>query len=291
MPGEVSVSVTPESADDLPVPLVPAEVDLRNFTWLPLDATFVNRAAFLLASGDELKAHIALLCRAWSEVPAASLPSDDRLLAALSCAGTRWQKVKAAALTGFVLCTDDRYYHVSLSTKAIEAWGRSKAGSENARKRWHRAASAPADATGNAPASTVAYATASTTAMLGEERRVEEKNLRSVGTANAVPARAKHPKHEEDKPTLEEVRRYCHNRRNKVDPERWFSYYESNGWKIGKNAMRNWQAAVRTWERNEVGNTGQAVAVKERACSRCGAVGGSMVEGGSGRLCLPCYRQ
>ena len=60
------------------------------------------------------------------------------------------------------------------------------------------------------------------------------------------------------KPTLEEVRSYCEERqrtkgtekRNPVDPERFFAYYESNGWKVGRNAMKDWQAAVRTWERN-----------------------------------------
>jgi hypothetical protein len=35
-----------------------------------------------------------------------------------------------------------------------------------------------------------------------------------------------------------------------VDPERFFAYYESNGWKVGRNAMKDWRAAVRTWERN-----------------------------------------
>ena len=53
-------------------------------------------------------------------------------------------------------------------------------------------------------------------------------------------------------PTLEEVKEYCSERGNKVDPERWFDYYTSNGWKVGKNPMKDWKAAVRTWERGEV---------------------------------------
>ena len=52
-------------------------------------------------------------------------------------------------------------------------------------------------------------------------------------------------------PTLEEVKAYCKERGNKVDPERWFDYYTSNGWKVGKNPMKDWKAAVRTWERGE----------------------------------------
>ena len=52
------------------------------------------------------------------------------------------------------------------------------------------------------------------------------------------------------KPTLEEIKAYCIERGNKVDPERFHAYYESNGWKVGKNPMKDWRAAVRNWERN-----------------------------------------
>ena len=51
-------------------------------------------------------------------------------------------------------------------------------------------------------------------------------------------------------PTIEDVKNYCIDRNNSVNPEKWFSYYESNGWKVGRNKMKNWQAAVRTWEKN-----------------------------------------
>ena len=52
-----------------------------------------------------------------------------------------------------------------------------------------------------------------------------------------------------NKPTLEEIQAYCLERNNDVDAERFFDYYESNGWMVGKNKMKNWKAAVRTWER------------------------------------------
>ena len=51
------------------------------------------------------------------------------------------------------------------------------------------------------------------------------------------------------KPSLEEVKKYCQERNNKVDAESFINYYESVGWKVGKNKMRDWKAAVRTWER------------------------------------------
>jgi len=56
--------------------------------------------------------------------------------------------------------------------------------------------------------------------------------------------------YKERKPTLDEVRAYCQERNNGVDPDRWFNYYTANGWKVGKNPMKDWKACVRTWEKN-----------------------------------------
>lgn len=54
-------------------------------------------------------------------------------------------------------------------------------------------------------------------------------------------------------PTLEEVKEYCAERKNGVDAERFVNYYTANGWKVGKNPMKDWRAAVRSWERNDFG--------------------------------------
>lgn len=58
------------------------------------------------------------------------------------------------------------------------------------------------------------------------------------------------------KPTLDEVKAYCLERNNGVDAQKWFDYYSSNCWKVGKNPMKDWKAAVRTWERS--GDNGRA---------------------------------
>lgn len=52
-------------------------------------------------------------------------------------------------------------------------------------------------------------------------------------------------------PSLQEVTSYCAERGNHVDAQRFVDYYTSNGWKVGKNQMKDWRAAVRTWERDE----------------------------------------
>ena len=56
-------------------------------------------------------------------------------------------------------------------------------------------------------------------------------------------------------PTIEEIQSYCSERNNSVDAQRFYDYYTANGWKVGKNAMKDWKAAVRTWERNGYSNT------------------------------------
>ena len=55
-------------------------------------------------------------------------------------------------------------------------------------------------------------------------------------------------------PTIEEVTSYCKERNNSVDPQRFIDFYESKGWMIGKNKMKDWKAAVRTWERKDKEN-------------------------------------
>jgi len=53
------------------------------------------------------------------------------------------------------------------------------------------------------------------------------------------------------KPTLDDIFDYCSERQNNVDYQKFYDYYSSNGWKVGKNPMKDWKAAVRTWEKNE----------------------------------------
>lgn len=57
------------------------------------------------------------------------------------------------------------------------------------------------------------------------------------------------------KPDVTEVRAYCVERGNRVDAQKFVDYYESNGWRVGRNPMKDWKAAVRTWERNSGGRS------------------------------------
>ena len=53
------------------------------------------------------------------------------------------------------------------------------------------------------------------------------------------------------KPTYQEVKNYCNERENNINPEAFIDFYESKGWKVGNQPMKDWKAAVRTWEKKE----------------------------------------
>ena len=52
-------------------------------------------------------------------------------------------------------------------------------------------------------------------------------------------------------PSLDEVSDYCRERNNGIDPKRFIDYYEARGWMAGRTKMKDWKAAVRTWENRE----------------------------------------
>lgn len=93
--------------------------------------------------------------------------------------------------------------------------------------------------------------------------RVEDNGRYTVGIPSGIPSIDKdsigkdsiestHARTHERfvKPTLDEVKAYCTERKNSIDPNRFIDYYEANGWKVGKNPMKDWKAAVRSWENN-----------------------------------------
>ena len=80
----------------------------------------------------------------------------------------------------------------------------------------------------------------------GEKKKEKEKDREIDSSASTTTKRKRF-----EKPTLSEIEQYCIERKNNVNAEQFFDYYESNGWKVGKNSMKDWKAAVRTWERSE----------------------------------------
>lgn len=112
--------------EPLPPPLVPADVDLQDFRFMPLDVVRLRDSSLIAqVTGEEFRCAVLLWCAAWHQIPAGSLPDDDAVLAGYAGYGRsvkRWQKKRPAALRGWVKCSDGRLYHPVVSEKALEAF-------------------------------------------------------------------------------------------------------------------------------------------------------------------------
>lgn len=115
-----------DGGNNLPDPLIDADVDLRDFAYMPLDVVRFRDSDFsAITEGEAFKAGVLLWCASWHQVPAGSLPSDDRILANLAGYGRfvgEWEKVRNEALRGWQECNDGRLYHPTICEKALESW-------------------------------------------------------------------------------------------------------------------------------------------------------------------------
>jgi len=111
---------------DFPAPLVATCVDLTDFAYMPLDVRRLRDSDLAaLESPEACWAAVLLWAASWHQVPAASLPDDDRVLSNLAGYGrviAEWQRVRDGALHGWVKCSDGRLYHQVVAEKANEAW-------------------------------------------------------------------------------------------------------------------------------------------------------------------------
>ena len=107
-------------------PLTPEDCDLRDFAFMPLDVARLRDSDLAATESPEACWTAVLLWAAsWHQVPAASLPNDDRVLSNLAGYGRvvkEWHRVKEGALRGWIECSDGRLYHPVVAEKANESW-------------------------------------------------------------------------------------------------------------------------------------------------------------------------
>lgn len=117
--------------ETLPEPLTPADCDLRDFPYMPLDVGRLRDSDLAGHENPEVfRTSVISWCVAWHQLPAASLPDDDAKLARLFGLGRDiegWQRIReAGGLYGWVKCSDGRLYHPTVAEKAVEAWAMAK---------------------------------------------------------------------------------------------------------------------------------------------------------------------
>lgn len=107
-------------------PMTPPDCDLRDFAFMPLDVARLRDSDLAVkADGESFRCAVLLWCASWHQVPAASLPDDDDVLAQLAGFGRvkkEWLRCRDGALRGWVMCSDGRLYHPVVAEKAVEAW-------------------------------------------------------------------------------------------------------------------------------------------------------------------------
>ncbi len=125
-------------------PLTTPDCDLRDFAFMPLDVNRLLTSETWIEAADDPKlghALVCLWCAAWHQLPAGSLPDNDRVLARFAmCTADEWQRLRDRALEGWQRCSDGRLYHPVVAEKALEAWieklGQRKSSAAGNAKRW-----------------------------------------------------------------------------------------------------------------------------------------------------------
>jgi hypothetical protein len=131
------------AGNDAP-PLTPPDCDLRDFGYMPLDVRrLLTSDTWLEAADDPKLGHVlvSLWAESWHQVPAGSLPDNDRVLARFAmCDGSEWGRLRERAMKDWCRCSDGRLYHPVVAEKALEAWlerlTHRKFGAAGNAKRW-----------------------------------------------------------------------------------------------------------------------------------------------------------
>lgn len=126
---------------DLPAPIVPAEIDLRDFAFTPIFRGRLFGSSFhARASDGGWRAGVTLWLKSWDQSPAGTLPDDEIDLCRLAELGRdlkTWRKISKEALHGWFKCSDGRLYHKVVAEGVLEAWQRKKAQRDRTEKARH----------------------------------------------------------------------------------------------------------------------------------------------------------
>lgn len=208
----------------------------RKFYWLKLQKDFFKRHDVKIIEAmengkDYLLFYLKLLCESvdhegnlrFSE----TIPYDDKMLATIT--GTNVDIVRSAikVFTGLQMIDvlDDKTIFMAEVSKMIGCEGASA-------ERMRRLRASQCD-----------------TLVLKSDVEIEKEIDIELDIEKELESNTRTRTHERFvKPTLDEVKAYCAERKNNIDPSRFIDYYEANGWKVGKNPMKDWKAAMRMWE-------------------------------------------
>lgn len=198
-------------------------------------------------TGPEHGAYFLLLMHYWQK--RGEIGNDVERLA-LVCRSEA--KTCRFVLERFFTLKDGNYKNKRADEELLAAQNRSDTARTNVNKRWNKDSNAPV---------IPPYKDGST-----DDNTESIPNGYSSSPPSSLPIPIQSEKKENTgarfaRPTIVDIKAYCNLKGIKIDPQEFFDYYESNGWKVGKNPMKDWMATVRRWGRHEKAKP------KESSCS------------------------
>lgn len=220
----------------------------QKYYWLRLKRDFFKRHDIQIIEQmpngkDYLLFYLKLLCESvdhegnlrFSE----EIPYNEQMLATITNTNIDIVRSAIKVFTGLHMMDilDDGTYHMKEVQKLI--------GSETYWAQKKREAREKQLAVGNFPTLSNSCPTCP-----GKSKELELEKELELDINTSAPAQDGNTKTKRFvKPTVDEIREYCEERGNTIDPEQFFDFYESKGWVVGKSPMKDWKSCVRTWER------------------------------------------
>jgi len=240
-----------------PEPPYPADTKANGYN-LEFDVQRIEASdTWALASSDER----AWLLRIWYEaqktVPMGSMQANLEVFAArIGCTRQFLEAHREVLLRGWVLHTDGRLYHDYIVSRVQAMLEKRVRVRDKVRRYREKKQELDSDVT-----VTPGYVTVSNRRNRKQEQEFREEpsslcppEKKSFVQEPCVPPASEKKSRNKKflKPTVNEVAEYCRQRRNGIDPQYFWDTNEGKGWLVGntKTPMRDWQAVVRTWEKN-----------------------------------------
>jgi len=187
-------------------------------------------------SVDELGIYQRLLLTEWTNK---GLPNDEKRLARIAgCSYKKFQKGWGIIKIKFHLNGEGQFVNDKMEKIRILQMQYSEKQREKGKKRANKMWEGH-------------IAVAKTTAIKRLSTRLQPKDSPSSSSSSSSSSSIKNKRYIFIPPSFEDVKNYCKERNNNVDAQKWYDFYLAKDWMIGKNKMKDWRAAVRTWEGNE----------------------------------------
>jgi uncharacterized protein YdaU (DUF1376 family) len=207
------------------------------FQFYPND--WLSSTNIMLMTPAEEGAYIRLLAISWNNENC-DLPDDDEQLAILSRLGEGWFNGGSTKIRKCFKAKGNRLYNERLleERKKQEEWREKsrQGGIKSGKSRNNKDLDDEGSLKGGSE-------------MVGTKREPKGNSSSSSSSSSS-----KKKKDIIIPPKIEDVTAYCQKRNNGIDPQTFIDHYEARGWIIGKNRMKDWMAAVRTWENNKKNN-------------------------------------